>query len=79
MYYAIIQYNKIEANTKTITEHYNQIFHNIIEYVDQLEGITDIIITGNINQNISLKAVQEFFKHLSIADVHSIHNSINIK
>jgi len=34
------------------------------------QDITDVILAGDLNQNVASPAVQKFFNNIGIADVH---------
>ena len=41
-----------------------------MEYCKSIKGLNDIIIAGDLNQDIAVKEVKEFFDKLGVRDIH---------
>ena len=53
-----------------------EIFKSIIEYAKNNIQINNIIIGGDLNQDIASKEVQEFYSNLRVKDIHQSFNYI---
>lgn len=76
---SLTQYNVVEGNAKSSGEYRKEIFKEIKQYVNQKEDIDDIIIAGDLNQNVNANEIRQFFTDLGVDDVHSRINSIEKK
>ena len=76
---SLTQYNVVEGNAKSSGEYRKEIFKEIKQYVNQKEDIDDIIIAGDLNQNVNANEIRQFFTDLGVDDVHSRINRIENK
>jgi len=57
VYKSIIQYNKMNGIQDNATTYRKKVFKEIKEYYQKIEDLSDIILAGDINQNIAAKEV----------------------
>ena len=57
VYKSIKQYNKMNGKQDTATIYWKQTFKEIEDYCNSIEDLNDIIIAGDINQNIAANEV----------------------
>ena len=57
MHKAITQYNKISGKQYTATVYRKQVFREIIDYCRSIEELNNVIVVGDLNQDITTKEV----------------------
>ena len=57
---AVSQYNNINKQSFSATKYRKEIFNEIVNYIQTLEGVNDIVLGGDINQNIESTKVKGF-------------------
>ena len=70
VYSSLVQYNLIDGKAKIATQYRAEVFKEIEEYIQRNQDITDVILVGDLNQNVASTAVQKFFSNIGIADIH---------
>ena len=61
VYRSVLKYNNINRQSFGTTKYRKEIFSKIINYVQSLEGINNIILGGDLNQNIESAEVKAFY------------------
>ena len=70
VYKAITQYNKMREQEATATKYHKEVFQEIIDYCEKIEELNDIILAGDLNQDIASREVQHFFNKLGMKDIY---------
>ena len=73
---SLTQYNVVEGKVKSATEYRKEIFKQIKQHVNKQHDIDDLIIAGDLNQNINANEIKKFFSDIGVEDVHSVINNI---
>ena len=79
IYNTLTQFNRIEGKVKSVQRYRNKKFLEILAYFKTNNTIDDIILAGDLDQDIRLKEVQQFFADLGIQDIHHKINNILLK
>ena len=66
----------MERKVKNTGKYRKEIFNQIIIFFKINPQINNIIVTGDLNQDIRLAEVQQFFAEIGIQDVHHVCNKI---
>ena len=61
VYKSLSQYNNINGKIITATKYRKEVFTEIVHYTQSLEGINNIILGRDINQNIESIEVKTFY------------------
>ena len=56
----------MDRKVKNAKQYWNEIFSQIINYLNKNEHINDIMIVGDLNQDIGLIKVQQFFTDIRV-------------
>ena len=75
---SLTQYNLLNGEAKSTTSYRKEIFNEIKEYLESNDDIDDILIAGDLNQNIASSEIQTFFREIGVQDSHSIYNNIQL-
>lgn len=70
-YTSCSQYNEIQKRIQTTTYYRKQLLNDIAEYVHSREEFSDIVLMGDINQDLSEKRIKEFFLEIGVYDAFS--------
>ena len=65
-----VQLDRI-SKIKIANTHWNKILIELTEYIKSKNTITDMILVGNINKSIILRAIERFFIDNGLFDIHS--------
>ena len=72
----LTQYNVLEGNAKPASEIRKDTLKQIKQYIYQNTEIDDIIIAGDLNENVNSKEIKKFFNDIGVEDIHSRYNNI---
>ena len=76
---SLTQYNLLEGKVRSPAEYRKEIFKQIKEYLNENEDINDVLLAGDLNQNIASNKIQAFFQEIGVQDVHSMYNNIPLQ
>ena len=74
----LIQCNLIDRESRTATQHMDQIFKEIEDHLKNNSNATDVIIAGGFNQSVRSKAIQNFFSNIRAIEAHYKHINIEM-
>ena len=57
----LIQYNRMDGKVKSTNKYHSEIFKEIINVIKANSKINNVILAGDINQDIVTDKVQQFF------------------
>ena len=77
VYISITQYNQMKGKMQSATHYRKEILKGIKDYLAMIEEEYEIVIGGNLNQDIMAKEIREFYSDLGVGDVHSNFNMID--
>ena len=72
----LTQYNVLEGNAKSAQEIRKETLIQIKQYIQQNNDIDDIIIVGDLNENVNSNEIKKFFNEIGVEDIHSRINNI---
>jgi len=73
----LTQCNLKDGEIKSNNTYRKEILHQIKEYVSK-NNVNDIIIGGDFNQSITTKEIEKFYNDISVKDIHSTINFIDM-
>ena len=71
-----MQYNLIDRKAKIAAQYQQEMFDEIEVYIKGNQDITNIILAGDLNQNIASSAVQNFFNKIGIRDIYQTYHQL---
>ena len=66
----------MKGKVKSPIQYRKEVFEQIKQYINQNSEINNIILSSDINQDIALVEVQQFFTELKMQDIHYVFNRI---
>jgi len=57
----LMQYNRMDGKVKSANKYHSETFKEIINVIKSKTEINNIILAGDINQDIAMDKVQQFF------------------
>ena len=66
VYNVLTQQNSIEKNVKSAAEYRKEILMEIKQYVMQQNNISDVLIMGDQNQDVTTREIKDFFQELKV-------------
>ena len=66
----------LEGNAKSAQEIRKETLIQIKQYIQQNNDIDDIIIVGDLNENVNSNEIKKFFNEIGVEDIHSRINNI---
>ena len=73
------QCNVLEGSAKSTTDYRKETLQQIKDYLNQLSDIDDVIIAGDMNQNVSSNEIRKFYSEIGVDEVHSRINQTPIE
>ena len=77
VYDCCTQHNLIDGEAKLPCEHRNEILKEIEECAKKNDDVNDVMIAGDLNENIASKQIQQFFNKIGVMDIHQWCNKKN--
>lgn len=75
---SLTQYNLNDGQAKSTNTYRKEIFSQIKDYLKKNDDIDDVIIAGDLNQDIASNEIQRFYRDIGVQDAHSYHNGIGL-
>ena len=77
IYMLVMQYNQRRGEIVIVEVYQKEVFNEIIDYI-RAQKLDRLVVARDLNQDITLREMKEFYSELGIRDAHQIFNYIKV-